>query len=157
MRILAVDPGDKRIGIALSDPTNTIASPLTIITHVSRQINAAAIAQLAKENQAALIIVGQALDAEGGSTPQSRKAARLAAAIRTQTELPVEVWDESGSTGAVRAARLEMGVSRKRRRGHLDDLAAAVILQTYLDAHSDLSVITESHLNSLIITTSSTL
>jgi len=137
MRILAVDPGEKRIGIALSDPTATIANPLTVIQHVSRALDAAAIAQTALENQAGLIVVGQALDADGGSTPQSRRAARLAAAIRSQTDLPVVLWDESGSTQAARAARLAMGVPRRKRRGHLDDLAATVILQSYLDAQSD--------------------
>jgi putative Holliday junction resolvase len=59
----------------------------------------------------------------------------LADAIRQQTDLPVELWDESVSTQAARSARIMMGVSRARRRGHLDDLAATYILQTYLDAH----------------------
>jgi putative Holliday junction resolvase len=80
--------------------------------------------------------VGQALDDEGEATPQSRHAERLAEAIRQQTELPVTLWDESGSTQAARQARLAMGASRKKRGGHLDDLAAAYILQTYLDAQS---------------------
>lgn len=134
MRILAVDPGEKRIGIALSDPTGTIANPLTILKHVSRAIDAATIAQLAQEHGAAQIIVGQALDDENRPTPQSRKAYRLAAAIRSQTAIPVKLWDESGSTQAARAARLAMGVSRQKRRGHMDDLAATYMLQTYLDS-----------------------
>jgi putative pre-16S rRNA nuclease len=136
MRILAVDPGEKRIGIAVSDPTATIANPLTVIQHVSRALDAATIAQMARDNQAALIVVGQALDDDGSPTPQSRRATRLAAAVRSQTDLPVVLWDESGSTQAARAARLAMGVSRRKRRGHLDDLAATVILQSYLDAQS---------------------
>ena len=133
-RILAVDPGDKRIGIAVSDPTSIIASPLTILNHVSRVKDAASVAALAQEQAACLIVVGQPLDDEGLSTPQSRRAARLADAIRLQTTLPVVLWDESGSTQAARQARGEMGVSRRQRRVHLDDLAAAVILQSYLDS-----------------------
>ena len=136
MRVLAVDPGEKRIGLAISDPTGTIANPLAVIKHVSRPVDAASIAQMAKENQAGLIVVGQALDGESMATPQSRRAARLANAIRIQTELPVELWDESGSTQAARSARISMGVSRRKRRGHLDDLAATYILQDYLDAHA---------------------
>jgi putative Holliday junction resolvase len=136
MRILAVDPGEKRLGIAVSDPTQTIASPLTVVKHVSRSINAATIAQLARENQVVLIVVGQSLDEDGQPTPQGRRAARLADAIRGQTDLPVSLWDESGSTVAVRQARIAMGVARRKRRGHLDDLAATYILQTYLDAHA---------------------
>jgi len=135
MRILAVDPGEKRIGIALSDPSGTIANPLTVIKHVSRPLDAATIAQLASENQAGRIIVGQALDMEGRPSPQGRSAARLAEAIRGQTDLPVELWDESGSTQAARQARIALGSSRRKRSGHLDDLAATYILQTYLDAH----------------------
>ena len=137
MRILAVDPGEKHLGIALSDPSGTIASPLTVLTHVRRAIDAATIAQLAEEHQAGLIVVGQALDDEGLPTLQSRRAARLAEAIREQTKLPVELWDESGSTQAARQARVAMGVSRRLRRGHLDDLAATVILQSYLDANQE--------------------
>jgi len=134
MRILAIDPGEKHLGVALSDPNGTIASPLTVLTHVRRAIDAATIAQLAEEHQVGLIVVGQALDDEGLPTLQSRRAARLAEAIREQTKLPVELWDESGSTQAARQARVAMGVSRRLRRGHLDDLAATVILQSYLDA-----------------------
>ncbi len=135
-RILAVDPGEKRIGIAVSDPTGTIANPLTVLKHAAREIDAAAIAALAQEQEAVKIIVGQALDDEGGQTPSSRHATRLADAIRRQTDLPVELWDESGSTRAAQSAYIQMGVSRRKRAGHLDQIAATVILQTYLDAHS---------------------
>jgi putative holliday junction resolvase len=133
-RVLAIDPGEKRLGIALSDPTATIASPLAVIKHVSRMVDAAQIAQLAAEHGAVRIIIGQALSADGGETPQARHAARLAEAVRQQTDLPVELWDESGSTQAARASRIAMGVSRRKRSGHLDEIAATVILQSYLDA-----------------------
>ncbi len=136
MRILAIDPGEKRIGVAISDPTGTIANPLTVIAHVSRLTDAAVIAQLAHEHNVERIIVGQALNEENRPTPQSRRAYKLAAAIRTQTSIPVELWDESGSTQAARQSRLAMGVSRRKRRGHLDDIAATYLLQTYLDARS---------------------
>ena len=135
-RVLAVDPGEKRLGIAISDPTGTIASPLAVILHVSRAENAAKIARLAKEREAVLIIIGEALDDDNQPTPQARHAIKLADAIREQTQLPVRLWDESGSTQGARAVRLAMGVSRRKRSGHLDDIAATVILQSYLDAHS---------------------
>ncbi len=134
-RVMAVDPGEKRLGIALSDPTATIANPLTVIGHVSRAIDAAVIAQLAQEYGAGLIVMGQALDDDNQPTLQSRRAARLASAIRHQTQIPVVLWDESGSTQAAQSARLRLGTSRRKRKGHLDDLAATYILQTFLDAH----------------------
>lgn len=135
MRILAVDPGEKRLGIAISDPTGTIASPLTVIRHSSREADATAISDLAREHQATLIVVGQALDTDGQPSHQGKKAARLAGALRAQTQIPVELWDESGSTQVARSARIALGSPRKKRRGHLDELAATVILQSYLDAH----------------------
>jgi putative Holliday junction resolvase len=134
MRILAVDPGDKNIGIAISDPTGTIANPLTVIQHVSRPIDAATIAQLAHENTTERIIIGQSFDLDGKPNFQGRKAARLAAAIRTQTEIPVELWDEAYSTQVARFARISLGGPRSKRKGHLDELAATVILQSYLDS-----------------------
>lgn len=137
MRVLAVDPGEKRLGIAVSDPSATIANPLTVIKHISYAIDAAAIAQLASEQQVVTIIIGHALDAENRSTPQSRRAARLATAVQTQTDLPVELWDEFGSTQTALQARRMIGVRRSKRQGHLDEFAATVILQTYLDAQKD--------------------
>jgi len=134
MRILAIDPGEKNIGLAISDPSGSIANPLTVLRHVSRPIDAASIAQTAQEHGAGLILVGQALDADGEPTYSGRRATRLAAAIRTQTALPVELWDESYSTQEARSARIAMGSPRRKRGGHLDALAATVILQTYLDA-----------------------
>ncbi len=137
MRVLAVDPGEKNLGIALSDPTGMLASPLTVLRHVSRPINAAAIAQLAQEHAVGRIVVGEALDDDNQPTPQSQRAHRLAAAIRSQIHIPVVLWDESDSTQAARQARIAMGVTRRKRQGHLDELAATYILQTYLDAHPE--------------------
>lgn len=132
-KFLAVDPGDKRIGIAVSDPTGTIANPLKVIDHVSRDIDAARVVNIAMELAVAGIVVGCPFDADGTPGPQARKAMRFAAAIRMQTQLPVVLWDESGSTQEAREAKIALGVKRAKRAGHLDDLAAAVILQSYLD------------------------
>ena len=137
MSILGVDPGSKRIGLAVSDPSGSIANPLTVIEHVSRPLDAAAIAQIASDQKAKRIIVGQSLDEQGKPTLEGRRAARLAAALRSQTDLPVELWDESFSTQEARAARIAMGAPKSKRRGHMDALAATVILQSYLDAHAN--------------------
>jgi putative Holliday junction resolvase len=138
MRILAVDPGAKRIGLAISDPSGTIANPLSVIEHVSRLVDAGLIAALAVEHGAEMIIVGQALDEDDRPTPQSRRAANLAETIRVQSGLPVQLWDESGSTQAALSAHIALGGSRRKRQqrghGHLDDLAATYILQTFLDS-----------------------
>ena len=136
MRVLAIDHGEKRIGIAISDETGTIANPLTVIKHVSRAIDAAQVATLAVEQGAELIVIGQSFDEDGQPNLAGRRAARFAEALKEQTDLPIELWDESFSTQKARTARIQMGVSRKKRSGHLDQLAATVILQSYLDAHT---------------------
>lgn len=133
-RVLAVDLGEKRLGLAISDPTGTIASALRVIPHVSRVVDVDRVTQIAAEQGAVRIIIGQPLDEDGqASTPEARHSARFAEALQARTDLPVELWDESMSTQDAQAVRRAMGVSRRKRQGHLDDLAAAVILQSYLD------------------------
>jgi putative pre-16S rRNA nuclease len=134
MIILAVDPGFKRIGLAISDQTGTIANPLGVLQHVARLVDAAAVAELAVSRQAGLVVVGQSFADDGNPSLEGRRAGRFAEALRSQTSIPVILWDESFTTQEARQARLQMGVARKRRSGHLDDLAATVLLQSYLDA-----------------------
>jgi len=134
MRILAVDHGEKRIGLALSDPTGTIASPLTVIKHVSRLIDAAQVAEIATQHATELIVIGQSFDEEGNPNLAGRRAAKFAEALKVQTDIPVELFDESFSTQDARATRIEMGVSRKKRSGHMDELAAVMILRSYLES-----------------------
>jgi len=127
-RILAVDPGDVRIGLALSDPTGTLASPLLVLEHSARQTDAARIAQEAAAHEATRIVVGIALDQDGERGPQARKCARLANAIQQHSDLPVVLWDERGTTQRAK----ELSGSHHP----LDARAAAVLLQEYLDAQA---------------------
>jgi putative Holliday junction resolvase len=125
-RVLAIDPGEARLGVAISDPTGWIARPLMVIDHTSRQVDARRIAETAAEHSVDRIVVGVALDQDGQPGPQARRAQRLIGAIKLETDLPVEPWDESGSTLTA--------ISLTRRGADLDARAAAVILQEYLDA-----------------------
>lgn len=134
MRILSVDHGEKRIGLALSDATATIAGPLKVIEHSSRIIDAAQVADLAAQNDVVLIVIGQSFDEEGKPNPAGRRAGRFADELKAQTNIPIELWDESFSTQDARAARIQLGVSRKDRAGHQDAFAAVVILQSYLES-----------------------
>ena len=135
MRILAVDHGEKRIGLALSDPTGTIANPFKVIEHVSRLMDSAQVASLAQDNDVGLIVIGQSFDEEGLPNLAGRRASKFAEALKQQTSIPVVLWDESFSTQEARATRIELGVSRKKRAGHHDSLAAVVILQSYLESN----------------------
>lgn len=135
MKVLGVDPGDKRIGIAISDPTGTLSKPVCVIKHQSRQADAQQIVAIADRESVEMIVVGWALDSEGEVGYRARKSRRLADAIQTMTDLPVRMWDESGTTQEAIQSRVEMGVSRKKRRGHLDDVAASILLQDFLNAN----------------------
>lgn len=136
-RILAVDPGEKFIGIALSDPTALLAAPLAVIRHVQMAEDCRKIIQIAIENNVVLIIVGQALGAEGEETRQARHAKKISETLMEMCTIPVELWDESSSTRDARQVRIEMGVKKKDRSGHMDDRAAAFFLQSYLDRKSE--------------------
>ncbi len=130
MTILAIDPGQRRIGIALSDPTNKVAFPLTTILHCSKQEDAERIVRIAEEHQVELILIGQALGIDQQPTIQSRRSANLAQAIRARTGIPVLVIDEFETTRTVLNARKEMGVKSQKLSQNLDALAAVVLLQT---------------------------
>jgi len=136
MRILAVDHGEKRIGLALSDPTGAIASPLQVIKHVSRLLDAAQVADIAVQHDAGLIVIGQSFDEEGTPNLAGRRAAKFAGALQEQTQIPIILWDESFSTQDARAAQIELGLSRKKRSRHHDELAAVMILQSYIESKS---------------------
>ena len=103
--------------------------------HISRLLDCAQVVNLAQENEAGLIVIGQSFDEDGNPNLAGRRAARFAEALKMQTTIPIELWDESFSTQDARAARIELGVSRKQRAGHQDAFAAAVILQSYLEAN----------------------
>ena len=133
MRILAVDHGEKRIGLALSDPTATIASPLQVIKHTTRLMDAAQVANLASENDVKLIIIGQSFDEEGSPNLAGRRAANFADVLKEQTDIPIELVDESFSTQDARSTVIEMGLPRKKRKGHHDALAAVMILRSYIE------------------------
>lgn len=133
-RVMAIDPGEKRIGISLSDLTATLAAPFAVIRHVAMAEDCQKIVEIAKQNQVTVIVIGQALGGEGESTPQSRHSQKMAEVIRRLVDIPVVLWDESGSTrDAQKIARRNLA-NRNARSGHLDDHAAAVLLQDYLDA-----------------------
>ena len=134
MRIMAVDPGEKRIGIAMSDPSGTIANPHSTIIHTSRHKDASAILELAAENNVRKIVIGEALDIDNLPTNQSKRAQRLAEEIRSLCDIPVVMWDESNSTIEAIEAGITMGIPRKKRKKHKDHIAATFILQTYLDS-----------------------
>jgi putative Holliday junction resolvase len=125
-RVMAVDPGDVRIGLAVSDPSGTIARPLKVIRYRSRVMATKTILQEAESLDVECIVVGVAYDLDGMEGPQARKSLRLVASLSEQTSIPVKTWDESDSS--LRAQE------HMKKTNELDAFAAAFILQEYLDA-----------------------
>ena len=136
MRILAIDPGEKHIGVAVSDPSGTVARPLITLAHTSRDEDAARIAGLAQAHSAEMILIGLALDADDRRGPQARRAERLAEAVRRLTPLPVQLHDESFSSQSAQPSLIAVGRQRRARREQVHAVAAAAILQSYLDGHA---------------------
>ncbi len=132
MRVLAVDHGQARIGLAISDAGGRVARPLQALAHVERAADAARVAQLAAEHAAECIVLGLPKDSDGNIGPAARRVQRFGAVLAEHTAIPVTYWDESNTTK--RAAELS---GRKRTaRPALDAIAAAIILQDYWDAHA---------------------
>jgi len=130
VRLLAIDLGDKRIGLAVSDPTGTIASPVGAIERrKGKKIPVAPLIAKAEELGAEGFVVGLPLDGDGNDTPRATAARWLAAELERRTGKRARVVDERYTTAAARRAIREMGGKIQDRRGDVDALAATVLLQ----------------------------
>ena len=136
MRILALDVGDRRIGVALSDPLGMLASPLTTIDRATPDTDTAidAILALADQHEAAEILVGIPYLMSGRIGAQARITLDFAQALSTRTHIPVTQADERLSSVQADRMLTQSGASNTRDKGRTDSAAAAVILQAYLDA-----------------------
>lgn len=130
-RLLAVDVGEKRLGVAVCDEMQTLASPLMVLLRRSKDEDAERLRRAVAEQSAVGLVVGHPLNADGGAGPQARQAARYGHRLANALGLPVVLWDEYGSSQE--AAQRLAHASKSRRRAPLDAEAAAVILQEYLD------------------------
>ena len=135
-RLLAVDWGDVRIGLALSDESQVIATPLeTLVRRAGKRFPMPRFLELVAEHSPVGLVVGLPLTAEGDEGESAAGAREVAEAIGRRTGLPVDLWDERMSTARALAAIREQGGSTRGRREDVDALAAAVVLQHYLEAH----------------------
>jgi putative Holliday junction resolvase len=135
-RLLAVDWGERRIGLALSDETQTLAQPLTTLTRrAGKRFPMAQLLQQITTHHVVGIVVGLPLDQDGAEGDAAHAARALADDIKRRAGgLEVTMWDERMTTARVLAAVREMGGSTKGRKADLDAMAAALMLQHYLDA-----------------------
>ncbi len=138
-RILGLDVGERRIGVAISDPEGRLAVPLRVLECRGDDADARAIADLARGEDADALVVGYPLSLDGSIGPQARLVQAFARRLTEVSGLPLDLWDERLTS--VQAKRAPTGPRRRARRGArrrrvpADDLAAAIMLQSYLDRH----------------------
>lgn len=134
-RLLGVDWGERRIGLALSDESQILAQPLTTLTRrTGKRFPMARLIALAKEREVAGVVVGLPLKEDGSEGKAAKQARALAADITRHSGLAADLWDERFTTARALQAVREMGGATRERRGDVDALAATLLLQHYLDA-----------------------
>jgi putative Holliday junction resolvase len=134
VRVLALDLGSKRIGVAVSDITGSVASPLTVLTRSrSRRHDHERIAALVRDEEAEMVVIGLPIHLSGAEGPAARAARTEAEALGTMIAVPIETFDERLTTVTAERALAEAGVRGPARRQLVDKVAAAVILQSFLD------------------------
>jgi putative pre-16S rRNA nuclease len=136
MRILALDYGSKRVGVALSDPTGTLAKPLPFLPAKGDAKLARDVAALAAKEQAGLILLGLPRHMNGSLGESAALVQAFAAALGQATKIPVKLVDERLSTVQASRQLQEAGHDTRHQRGRIDSEAAAVLLQGYLDAQT---------------------
>lgn len=132
-RILAIDYGSVRIGLAVSDALGLTAQGLPTLERTNKRVDLSRIAELAADYSVAEVIVGNPVGHQGQETAISRRAARLADELRATLSVPVMLWDERLTSLEADRALTESGASRSLRRRSRDRMAAQILLQSYLD------------------------
>lgn len=131
-RYVAFDIGDKRIGVAISDPFNTYALPSQTYFRKGFEADVAALAEIAKQKGATAIICGLPVNFDGSAAIQTEKTQRFIEALKTHTKIPVICEDERFTTKMAHETLISEGMRREKRKNYVDALAAANILDGYL-------------------------
>jgi putative holliday junction resolvase len=132
-RLLGLDVGEKRIGVAICDETQTLARPLLTLNRASKKEDFARIATLCREHSIEKVVVGLPKTLRGEEGPQAQRVRRYAIELQAALNLPIDFWDERFSTAEARDLIIGHALTRKNE---IDAIAAAVILQDYLDGHN---------------------
>jgi len=131
MRILGLDIGEKRVGVAISDPGEHVATPLTVMH--SSEAASSGVGRLVDEYEVGRIVVGLPLSLDGSEGPQARRVREFAAGLEARLDVALEYHDERLSSAEARRTMGAAGVDTRKQRGHVDKVAAAIMLQGYLD------------------------
>lgn len=136
MRILALDPGTVRIGLALSDELHLIASPLEYVPAAPFAKLLERLRQLIREKEVGLILVGLPRNMDGSYGPAALRVQEFVAALRAALTVPIQTWDERLTSVQAQRLLVQGGVRHRDRKQKVDKMAAAILLQSYLDARS---------------------
>ena len=134
--ILGIDYGRKRIGVAVSDVGQRIASPLSTVDASDNAPAVASIKSLAEKHGAGKIVVGLPRSMNGSLGPMARETMKFVEELRTSVDVPVQTWDERLTTAQAEREMISADMTRAKRRQKLDKVAAQIMLQSYLDSRS---------------------
>lgn len=134
MRVMALDVGDKTIGVAVSDELLLTAQARPTLHRKNLKSDLAALLRIVAENDVQQVVVGQPLHMDGKPSAQSAKVERFAEEFRKVVNLPIIFWDERLTSFEAEQHLEQMGMNWRRRRRHVDKIAAMIILQSYLDS-----------------------
>lgn len=132
MRILGIDYGERRIGLAISDESATIATPLSTIEYSKIDAVVNSLNKIIEEYPVKEVVVGLPLNLKGGSGSFTKKAAEFAEFLKEKLDIPVKLYDERLTSKTAERYLIDAGISRKKRKKLTDKLAAQIILQDYL-------------------------
>jgi putative Holliday junction resolvase len=133
--ILGIDPGSRRVGVAVSDAGGSIAIPLTVLERKDDDSYLDELAELARLREADEIVVGLPTRLDGTEGPEAIEAVRIAGVLRTKLGLPVHMLDERFTTRIAQGALRANNVNSRKQKPMVDKVAATLLLQSYLDAH----------------------
>lgn len=132
-RMLGLDVGERRIGVAISDASGRLAAPLTTVSAVPREQALARIVSLARQEEAVAVVVGLPLTLRGEIGPQAASVQRFVADLEAAIGLPIHLFDERLTTAAAEQQLRDLGVKPEKRKQQIDQVAASIILQDFLD------------------------
>lgn len=133
MRILAIDHGTKRVGLAISDETGSIATPLQFLPAEPPAKLFESLKKIVADRKAEAVVVGIPRNMNGTYGPAAEKAREFVEALRIVLPVPIQTWDERLTTVQAHRALIETGMRREKRKQRVDQTAAAILLQSYLD------------------------
>ena len=137
MRVLALDVGERRIGMAMSDPLGITAQRAGTIERGTIKETLGHLREIAIRNGIGMVVVGLPLSMDGSRGTSAARVGRFTEELTRALTIPVTLWDERLTTAEADRLMRSAGISRKKRTGHLDEVAAQLILQSYLDSHRD--------------------